>query len=384
MRIVTFCSAYVPAYRGGTVRAIEGVAHHLAKEHDFFIIAADRQDPGVQLPGVESGRWLRTGDATVFYASRADLAWRRLTEVVSSVEPDAYYVNSLVSPRFGIIPVMLRWLRRIPNKPMVLAPRGELHPAALALKRAKKRSFIEVAKRLPAYADLLWQAGGAEEAGHIRAVFPDATIAIARDLRVLRQATQRTPRRKKNPGELSVVYLSRITPIKNLVGALRMLRRLRGSVSFSIYGASVEASYLRECIAAVHKLPSNVRVAFKGEVPHEQVLEVLAGHDVFLLPTFGESFGHAILEAMLAGCVPVISDQTPWRGLSKRRAGWDLPVDDESSFVEALQSCIDMEDSKLAELSGQARILGESEAASRDALVENIALFQSLTREFRR
>ncbi|MFZ9090683.1 MAG: glycosyltransferase, partial [Planctomycetaceae bacterium] len=54
-------------------------------------------------------------------------------------------------------------------------------------------------------------------------------------------------------------------------------------------------------------------------------------------PTQGENFGHAIFESLAVGTPVLISDQTMWRELAAQSAGWDLSLDDLSSFSEALQ-----------------------------------------------
>jgi glycosyltransferase involved in cell wall biosynthesis len=378
MRILTFCATYLPAQRGGTVQAVAGLVGRLGGEVDFYVFTADRY-PGDPQPhaDIQPGVWQRRGDASVYYAPPRDLAPHRVARAVTSVQPDAYYVNSLLSPVFATVPVFLRWLGRIPDRPMVLAPRGELHPAALALKRGKKRAFLELVRRLPAYADLLWQAGSEDEADQIRRVFPRAQVAVARDLSVFRDAPD-LPRQKKEPGELAVAYLSRITPMKNLAGALAMLGHLKGDIQLDVYGPCAEGDYLRKCQNVMRQLPGHVRVRFMGEIPHDRVLEALSAHHVFLLPTLGESFGHAILEALLAGCIPIIGNQTPWRDLQRAGAGWDLPPGDEQAFVRALQACVDMEDEEHAQRWAAARALGASAARSRDAVEENRALFERL------
>src|SRR5690606_37969753 len=83
-------------------------------------------------------------------------------------------------------------------------------------------------------------------------------------------------------------------------------------------------------------------VKYIGPVPHQQVQQILTEHDFFLLPTLGENFGHAILEAMTAGCPVIISDQTPWRRLAEKKVGWDLSLNAKSTWVQTLQSCVDM------------------------------------------
>jgi glycosyltransferase involved in cell wall biosynthesis len=49
------------------------------------------------------------------------------------------------------------------------------------------------------------------------------------------------------------------------------------------------------------------RVEFLGRVLPAQVPELLAGRDVLLMPSRYEGFGYTLIEAMAAGCVPVVS-----------------------------------------------------------------------------
>ncbi len=357
------------------MRSVEGVVSHLAREHEFYVFARDRTEGAAEAyTGIVPGQWQRAGDASVFYARPTDLTPHRMATVVRATGADVYYLNSFLSPAFGTLPVMLRWLGAIPDRPMVIAPRGELHPGSLRLKRLKKTAFIHLARRLPAYGGLLWQAGSAEERSHISRQFSRARIAMARDLTTLGDCATR-PRPPKRRGELSVAHLSRITPGKNLVAALRMVSHLQGDVRLSVYGPTIDRRYLGRCMGAAGELPHNVRVRFEGEVPHEQVVETLSSHHAFLLPTLGESFGHVILEALLAGCLLVISDQTPWRDLVAQGVGWDLPLANEPEFVRALQSCVDMGDEEFSSRSAVARELGVTVATSPVAVEEHRALF---------
>jgi glycosyltransferase involved in cell wall biosynthesis len=122
------------------------------------------------------------------------------------------------------------------------------------------------------------------------------------------------------------VFISRISPKKNLLFALRMLQSVLGDISFDIYGPIEDARYWNRCEKAIGTLPPNVRVKYMGMVEHEKVGEVFAEHDLFLFPTLGENYGHVICEALSAGCPVLISDQTPWRHLQEEGAGWDIPL----------------------------------------------------------
>ena len=61
-------------------------------------------------------------------------------------------------------------------------------------------------------------------------------------------------------------------------------------------------------------------------------------YHAFLLPTLSENFGHVIVEAMQAGLIPIISDQTPWKGLEKINIGWSIPLNRELDYIKAINS----------------------------------------------
>ena len=82
----------------------------------------------------------------------------------------------------------------------------------------------------------------------------------------------------------------------------------------------------------------HVAITYRGGVEHSRVFDVMAGYDVFFLPTLGENFGHVIMEAMAAGTPVLISDCTPWRGLADLGVGHDLSLTDEDAFIAALES----------------------------------------------
>ena len=69
---------------------------------------------------------------------------------------------------------------------------------------------------------------------------------------------------------------------------------------------------------------------------------------LFVLPTEGENFGHAIFEALAVGCPILISDQTPWRKLSEKKAGIDLPLS-RIRFTQAMQYFVDLDNERWQE-----------------------------------
>jgi glycosyltransferase involved in cell wall biosynthesis len=117
----------------------------------------------------------------------------------------------------------------------------------------------------------------------------------------------------------------------------------------------------------IGELPSNVIASYQGIVRHEDVCTVLASHDLFFLPTRGENFGHAILEALSAGLPVLISDQTPWGNLEREGAGWALSLDNTKRFAEKVDQVAAMQEPEHAET--RARALRFAQRATEESLV---------------
>ena len=72
------------------------------------------------------------------------------------------------------------------------------------------------------------------------------------------------------------------------------------------------------------------------------------------MPSEGENFGHAILEALSAGCPVIISDMTPWKSLESKKIGWDLSLDNPENFVDAIETAAAMNQETYGEWSNNA------------------------------
>jgi glycosyltransferase involved in cell wall biosynthesis len=335
--ILVFVRYYLPGFRsGGPVRSLSNLIERLGDLYDFKVVCLDRdflQEEGY--PEVTCGQWQTCGKAQVLYLREDQLGWVRLKRLVREVPAQLVYLNSLLDPVFSIKPLVACGFGA--GLPVLIAPRGELSPGALKLKWAKKRLFLLVSKIFRLQGRAYWHACSETEVADIaRAVAPPKErVFHAANLVNFVQAGQiRTT--EKASHHLRVVFLSRISPKKNLLGAIRMVAKLQGDVSFDVWGPIDDMRYWNECLGEIKRSRASVRIAYRGEVPHEQIADTLNGYDAFLLPTLGENFGHAILEALSCGLPVIISDRTPWRNLKEAGVGADISLDDEAAFVSAL------------------------------------------------
>ena len=346
-KILILTDYYLPGYKGGgPLRTLSNMVDRLGAEYRFCVVTRDR-DLGDTEPyqGIQADSWSPVGEAEARYLSPRALSLRGLRTLFQDTEHDAVYLSSFFSPAFTIKPLLLRRLGLIPRVPFILAPNGEFFPGALSQKRSKKQAYLGLSRVLGLYQGIIWRATSRYEEEHIRRWFgKQVPVIVAPDLPSVTSHSSKEgrPWREKVAGHLKIVFLSRISRQKNLSGALTMLKSLRGEVRLNIYGPLEDKKYWIECQRIIDSLPQNVQVQYRGSVTYDKVIDVMAEHDLFFLPTLGESFGHAILEALLAGCPVLISDRTPWHDLQGKGVGWDLPLEQPERFRVALQSCIGM------------------------------------------
>ncbi len=352
------------------MRTLSTMVDRLGDEYRFRVLTRDR-DLGDTEPyqGILPDSWLPVGKAEVCYLSPRALSLRKLRALLQNTEHDAVFLNSFFSPPFTIKPLLLRRLGLIPRVPFIVAPRGEFSPGALSHKSLKKRAYLGLARVLGLYQGTTWQAASQYEEEHIRHLFGEQVpVVVAPSLpSAPHRAEESLPRREKVAGRLKIVFLSRVSRQKNLSGALTMLKGLRGEVQLNIYGPLEDRSYWLKCQKIIDSLPRNVQVRYQGGVTYDRVIDVLADHDLFFLPSHGENFGHVVLEALLAGCPVLISDQTPWRDLQSKGVGWDLPLEQPERFRAALQRCINMDSQEYRTWSQRARVFGIEQA--RDQII---------------
>jgi glycosyltransferase involved in cell wall biosynthesis len=342
-RILVMADFYLPGYlAGGSVRSIAGLVESLGDEFDIRVVTSDRDVTGPSpYKNVQLDAWNKVGKAYVHYTRRRSQSIRGIAGLLRETPHDLLYLNSFFSARFSIIPLTVMRLGLAPQRPVLIAPRGELSTGSYRLKSWKKRPFTGISRMLRLHGGVRWHASTDQEADDIRRVLGvrDAEITVARDLLSPRMAGTGPPRSTRaKDAPLRVCFVSRISREKNLDYALRILTQVKIPVLFSIYGPKQEHAYWRECERLISTMPSHIQVRYEGAIVHEKVRETIAQYDVFFLPTRGENFGHVFLEAWSAGVPVLISDQTPWKQLEEQGIGWNLALENEHKYVGVLEA----------------------------------------------
>jgi glycosyltransferase involved in cell wall biosynthesis len=313
--ILCFVDYYLPGYKaGGPIRSIANLVESLGDELEFNIICNDRdlldKEPYTNL---KIDEWNVVSKAKVFYASKKNFNFKGITKLLNETKYDLLYFNSFFSFKFTILPLIIYKFFFLNKKPCIIAPRGEFSPGALKLKSIKKIIYLYISKLLGLHNNLYWQASSDNEKKDILRNFKitKKPVYIAPDL-ISYEPIGLNYINSRKSGPLRIIFLSRISPMKNLNFLLRVLQKVNFPIEFSIYGPKDDLSYWKECLYSIDQLPSNIKLLIGGSMPQKQVKSILQKHDVFVLPTLGENFGHIIIEALIAGVPAIISDKTFW------------------------------------------------------------------------
>lgn len=374
--ILVFADWYLPGFRaGGPIRSLASLVHSLP-EYQFYIVTrhCDHHDT-TPYEGVATQQWVqRSANEQVMYMDEKKLDGKRIYEIIQSREWDVIYLNSLFSPRFTQWPLRVCRFLRIKQK-VLLAPRGMLQPSALAVKPVKKKVFLIWARWGGLYRGIHWHATSAQEAEEIKKHWGrKVPVHIAPNLSMPPPVVSNHP--EKNPGELKLLTLARISPEKGIAEALHYLKAagLQGLVEWNLYGALQNESYILHCKALAQQIP-HVRITFHGELPYAQIHEIMGQHHLMYLPTPGENYGHAIADALVSGMPCLISDRTPWQRLREAGAGWSLPLS-EKYFAAALNEALQMDDSAYRMMCRSATQYGREVVRNENALQAARQLFQ--------
>ncbi len=372
--LLIFIEHYLPGYKfGGPTQSVANLVALLKNHYTISIITRDRdfgeQTPYANLPADE---WLPGEGYRIRYVSYARSGFGQVWALLREQPYDFVYTNSL----FADFTRQLLGISLLTNRRLVIAPRGELHPGALRLKAYKKRPYVWLTQLLFKN-QLIWHATDEEELraiGHhfTRYRVQFAPVRFAPD--TPRQLVQRSTHQKE-AGSVRLVFISRLTQKKGLRFLLSLLTHYTiNKVVLDVYGPIVDQAEWLRCEALIAQMPPNCRVTYRGAISHDQVNNTLVRYDFFVLPTLGENFGHAIFESLSAGVPVLVSDQTPWRNLTQRRAGWDLPLL-EADWLAALNASIGMTNETYGEWSAQATAMTMAYVADNQFEQSYLSLF---------
>jgi glycosyltransferase involved in cell wall biosynthesis len=325
--------------KGGPPAACIGLAKLMARRgHRVRIVTTDRGiAPDERRRAAEIEIDALPGSWPAFFGTSWPLR-RRLGEAIP--QADVVHLHSLYLFHDWAAGGICRRL----GKPYIVRPHGTLDPFIRRRHRWRKAVLEALFQDavLRGAAGLHYTAPEEWELARPYARNPRGDIVpIGVDLESFEALPPRDALRRRYPaiGDRKVVlFLGRLSFKKGVdvvVEAFAAAARLRDDVFLVVAGPDDGVRGEAEALIARHGLAE--RCVFTGMVVDEAKREVLAGSDVFLLPSQSENFGISVIEAAACGIPVVISDRVNlWRDFHDGEAGLIAPPTVEA-FAERLR-----------------------------------------------
>lgn len=347
-RILILIPWYYPGYRsGGPQQTVANIVDTFGSESELYIITQDH-DLGVRTPygDIKYKTWNKVGKSRVMYVKSKEFA--RGTYLRDAYEKFSIIYSCGLFEKNTIMLLFLHRIKTDENKKIYVAPMGVFSKGALKIKYFKKKLFICFSKKSGLFTDIIWSFTSGQELSDAQNALGKKAVksfVIAEDLPKkidFDESWNYVRRSKKTKGRLHIVFLSRICETKNLRFCLEILNKIHpGEIRFDIYGVREDEGYWNSCKKDSEEMPDYIKVRYMGAVEPQNVVGIFREYDIFLFPTKGENFGHVIYEALAAGCIPVISDQTPWLDLDERGCGNVIALEHTDEFRKKVNGWLD-------------------------------------------
>lgn len=335
--ILIFIPHFRPGYKaGGPIKSIDNLATYLSgKGVKVRIVCLNEDIDGEIYKDVVTGAFSYFRDnVQVLYVNRREVKFSFIRELLVKDVYDYIYITGFFDSVFSIKVQLMCHLGTIDNQQVIFAPRGELYPGALGIKKVKKCIFLYLSKLFSS--NLIFHATSEEEQDTINAVFPGADIRCAPNIPDLKENVD--TKSSYNNNHVSFIFFSRISEKKNLQLAIEMVLDANFGCSLDICGPIEDQGYFDSCMGEVMSHVNAHRVLYKGNVLPLRVNKTLRSYDFLLLPTFGENYGHVIAEALSASLPVIVGPATPWtKYIEEFQCGCILDLGDPAASKKVME-----------------------------------------------
>ncbi len=201
-------------------------------------------------------------------------------------------------------------LARKTNTPYVVRPIGQLQKWSLKQAALKKRLYLKVIERKNIESASAIHFTASSEKLEAEQLFALNSHVIPLGIKPPQASSwskqQLLDRLETKDSQLNLLYLSRLHEKKGLELLMLAFKELNTDVKLWIAGDG-ESAYRQHLVQYAEKLGLSERCCFIGHVDGEYKNALLQHADLFVLTSYSENFGIAVLEAMSAGLAPLIT-----------------------------------------------------------------------------
>jgi glycosyltransferase involved in cell wall biosynthesis len=178
-------------------------------------------------------------------------------------------------------------------------------------------------------------------------------------------------------GERLVLYIGRISPIKNLETLVTAFARANlKNARLLLVGPQLEEDYARRLRSLISDLRMEDRVTLTGPLYAQDKFAALDAANLFVLPSLSESYGNSAAEAVAAGVPVLLTEGCGIAPSIHGRAGLSVPAT-AAGLAAGLHTLLDDARRRDALISRREEVLAE--LSWEEPLQQMIDLYESIT-----
>ncbi len=333
-------SHFLPGTKmGGPITSNANMINALKNDFKFYVITSNHDfGDNLKYENVKPNAWNYKYESNIFYINSGFLKAFRILRVLKKKNFDVLYINSFFDLKFSIIPILFWKIGIIKCKKIILIPRGEFYPEALAFSVYKKKALLFIVKQLKLYSKVVWHSSSEDEKKQViqNLNVDERNVKIVSNIPDL-NIENINLNEIESDSSLKIIWLARIAKDKNILYAFDTIGKIKSNVQFDVFGP-IEDEFLWNCCIEKAKLFSkNIIFRYMGVAEKKNIKEILSKYDLFFLPTFAENYGHSIVESLSVGTPVLISNNTPWKNLKSDNLGFDIDLNEKEMFIKTIE-----------------------------------------------
>jgi glycosyltransferase involved in cell wall biosynthesis len=218
-----------------------------------------------------------------------------------------------------------------------------LEPWALAQKRFKKHVALALFQGRDLQRASALVASSDMECESVRRFGLRQPVAVIANGTRLPSQTSPEPGRRVGDRTRVALFLSRIHPQKGTRELIRAWARAAPTGWRLVIAGPDDHGHWAEIGRLVEQMNLREVVDYVGPVADAEKTAVFQGADLFVLPTFSESFGMVVAEALAHGLPVITTRGAPWSDLVAHQCGWWIDIGVEP-LAEAIRQATSLSD----------------------------------------